>query len=520
MSFLVHTAFAAAARRRPGKTAVRYQGREISYAELEYDAGRLAAALRSGQPLSVGDRVGVFLPNRPEYYVAVLGVARAGLTVVPVPASATMRELTHFVQDSGMSVLLTDTTAAERMGGDLDAFVSAGVRVHVWERDFAGLPSVTRLIEQSPRTFTESSVDEWMPFFVGYTSGTTGRPKGAMVSHRARMTLMLMMGQEYGCYASDDVTLVTTPLYHGAGLTRGLAPLVFGATVELLPRFEADRVAGMLSSGRVTGTFMVPTMFAAMFEAAPPTEPWGEAALTILSNASALPEHLKEQILIAWPRARLFEIYGSTEAGTVTSLRPVDICSKQRCVGQALAATEIELRDPDGAPVPVGEVGALWSRSPFAFNGYLGLPEATDRVLIDGFVGVGDLARMDDEGFVYIVGRDNDVINSGGVNIYPREIEEVLAAHPLVREVAVIGVPHERWGEAVHAVVVGPPGNEAPDSGGELEQELIAHCRRELARQKVPRTFEFRDRLPRTGSGKVRKRDLVKPATDQGAPPP
>lgn len=513
MSFLVHTAFAAAAHRRPDKVAIRYEGREISYAELEHQAGRLAAALRAAHTLCVGDRIGVFMANRPEYYVAVLAVARAGLTVVPVPAGARLRELHHFVQDSGMRVMLADGGVVERLGDDLTALVNSGVSVHVWDRDFAALPSLAGLIEQAPGSYTEPGIDDSMPFFIGYTSGTTGRPKGAMVSHRARTTLMLMMGQEYGCYTADDVNLVTTPLYHGAGLTRGLAPLVFGGTVELLPRFDPERVAAALSSGQITGTFMVPTMFAAMFESARPTRAWGEAPLTILSNASALPEHLKEEILTAWPRARLFEIYGSTEAGTVTSLRPADIRAKQRCVGQPLACTEVQLRGPDGSPVPPGEVGTLWSRSPFVFNGYLGQPEATERVLVDGFVGAGDLARMDDEGFVYIVGRDDDVINSGGVNIYPREIEEVLGAHPLVREVAVIGLPDDYWGQIVHAVIVRSPGEET-----DMEQALIAHCRRDLASQKVPRSFEFRDRLPRTASGKVRKRDLVHTATERQGP--
>jgi long-chain acyl-CoA synthetase len=274
--------------------------------------------------------------------------------------------------------------------------------------------------------------------------------------------------------------------------------------VILHRRFDPEHCVRALADAGCTGAFMVPTMFAAIFELSDAvTSLLADRRLTILSNAAALPDHLKRRILDAWSGVRLFEIYGSTEGGTVTSLRPEDQSRKERCVGPPLALTDVRLLGSDGHEVATGEVGELATRSPFVFSGYHGDEEATATAFRDGWVTVGDLARQDDEGYVYIVGRKSEVVISGGVNVYPREVEEVLASHPLVREVAVIGVPDTYWGERVHAVLVMVPGAMVD------YEEIRAHCQRSLAPQKVPRSIELRDSLPRTGTGKIAKHLLA-----------
>lgn len=483
----VGRAFLSAASRVPSRTAIRFENREISYAELAADSGRVAGALLREIGCAAGDRVGVWLPNRPEFVVATLGIARAGLVVVPIPLSATLREVAHYIADSGLRVLITD-------GG----------------REAAGvtLTTVEALLGAAGPPLGDMA-DEAAPFFIGYTSGTTGRPKGAVVGHRARTLLGLVYGQEYGCYTPGEMHLITTPMYHGAGLSRALAPLLSGAAIELHETFDPELVMRAFANGAITATYMVPTMFAAIFELPQSALGGGGGQLrTVLSNAAALPEHLKLQILDQWPGIRLFEIYGSTEAGTVASLRPEDQLRKQRCVGLPLPLTDVRLVGQDGYEVGSDEVGKLYSRSPFQFMGYHQNSLATAEAMLDGFLTSGDLARRDEEGYIYIVGRDSDVIVTGGVNVYPREVEEYLAELAGVREAAVVGVPDPHWGEAVHAFVVAQPGVTSP-----TEAELREHCRKGLSPAKIPKSFLFRANLPRTASGKVIKRELLRSET-------
>ena len=467
----IGSAFLAAAARVPSRVAIRFEGRETTYAELALASGRLGAALRAR--CDPGDRVGVMLPNRPEFLVALLAAARAGMVAVPVPISSTPREVAHLVADSGMRLLLTEAELPDLLTG------SSGT--------------------------VDDEAKETDAFFIGYTSGTTGRPKGAVVSHRARTLLALLYGQEYGCYTPAETHLIATPMYHGAGLSRALTPLLSGSAIELHERFDPERVVRAIAAGGVTATYMVPTMFASIFDLPSALLDLGAGSLrTVLSNASALPEHLKLRILEQWQEVRLFEIYGSTEAGTVTSLRPEDQLRKRRCVGLPLPLTEVRIVDAEGREVAPGEVGKLYSRSPFQFEGYHADPDATAEVTLDGFLTSGDLARRDEEAYVYIVGRASDVIITGGVNVYPREVEEYLAELPGVREAVVVGVPDPHWGEAVHAYLVARPGVPLPS-----QEELRAHCRRGLAPAKIPRSFTFRERLPRTASGKVVRRELT-----------
>jgi long-chain acyl-CoA synthetase len=495
----VHGAFLSAAARNPAAPAVEHDAGTMSYGELNSRSGALAAALRSLS--DCGDRIVLMLGNDPSFLISVLAASRAGLVVVPIPPRPTGRELAHFLDDSGARVVITTAGALERAGDELEARArEGGVIVLLWDQPFRDREAATALTSGQSLEGDDVSSDD--PFFIGYTSGTTGTPKGALVSQRARTMLSITAGQEYGCYHAGSRSLVATPLYHGAGLNRGLTPILTGGTVVLHRGFDAERVDSALSSGAVDSVFMVPTMFASIFNLGQSRST--RAQITIMSNAAALPEPLKRFALSRWVGARLFEIYGTTEGGTISSLRPEDLLKKPRSVGQALALTEIRISDKKGRPVERGAVGELSSRSPYSFVGYWNRPEATEEaVSSDGYVTSHDLARVDDDGFIYIVGRRTDTIVTGGVNVYPKEIEEVIRDHPAVADVVVIGIPDAHWGERVHAVIIPTPG--ATVSG----EDLDAHCRRLISSQKLPKDFEFRNEVPRTSTGKIIRSRLV-----------
>jgi long-chain acyl-CoA synthetase len=296
------------------------------------------------------------------------------------------------------------------------------------------------------------------------------------------------------------------PMSHGAGFAFIMASLYFGGTVEILPKYDPEQVLSRLGSQPFTGVFMVPTHYQAIFalEAAS-LERWRGTARslrTIMSNAAALPQAVKERIVGYFGEGLLHEAYGSTEAGIVTNLRPQDQLVRQQSVGPPFAVTRVRLLGDDGREVPVGEVGELYSLSPYIFNGYFNQPEETAAALRDGWITAGDLARRDEDGYFYIVDRKKDMVVTGGLNVYPREIEETLHRHPAVLEAAVIGVPDEHWGEALQAFVAVRTGMNVRPA------ELEAHCRGELAGYKIPKLFRFIDTLPRNAGGKVLKGDL------------
>ena len=510
---LVHDAVMAAAARDGGKTAITFEGRDLSYRDLAEQVRRLSGVLQDRLGLPAGARVALILPNCPEFFVSVLAVSHAGLVSVPVPVGAAEREIRHIAGHSGSAAVLADADVAGRGASILGELEDGGVPVLTWSAPRRSGPAIEDLIVSGSPATRPRRADSRSAFFFGYTSGSTGVPKAAVVSHRARTAMALLYGQEYGCYGSRDTALVTTPLYHGAGLSRGLTPLMTGGSVVLHRRFDPSAVVDALAVPGITAAFMVPTMFATIFDlAGREVDRLRNRSLTILSNASALPDPIKQRILDAWPGIRLFEIYGSTEAGTVSSLRPEDQRRKARCVGLPLAFTDVRLLGANGADVGPGEIGELVSCSPFVFDRYHGDEEATATAFHDGgWVGVGDLARRDGEGYLYIVGRKSEVIISGGVNVYPREVEEVIASHPGVREAAVFGVPDERWGERVAAAVV-------PSAGSELDlRSLDGHCRSLLAPAKLPRSVQILAELPRTSSGKVAKLQLAQQAAQQTA---
>jgi long-chain acyl-CoA synthetase len=493
---LLSSGLHASAGRTPGKTALLCDGAARSYAELSERVRRVAGAARAAG-LAFGDRVAVVAPNCIEYPELVCGLSDAGGVVATLSPRLTAREVAEACDDCGARFVVAHPAAADTV---------AAARFRTVERVIALGDEYEAWIAAASPTAPLVGLDETDPFTLVYSSGTTGKPKGIVISHRSRVLTFHGMAMEYGCYGPDDLQLGIAPMAHGAGFAFIMASLYFGGTVDVLPKFDPELVLRKLGSAPFTGVFMVPAHFHAIFGAEKPVlERWRGsfgALRTIMSNASALPYATKQHIVGYWGEGLLHETYGSTEAGVVTNLRPADQLSRRASVGRAFALNEIRLLDDDGREVAPGEIGELYSRSPYLFEGYFGRPEETAACMRDGWVSAGDLARQDEDGYFYIVDRKKDMVITGGYNVYPREIEEQLHQHPEVLEAAVIGVPDERWGEALVAFVV--PRAQGGAAAGELER----HCRERLAGYKVPKRFLHAGALPRNAGGKVLKNEL------------
>ena len=490
-----------AAERAPQRPAVSCRGETLTHGQLNALGNRVANGLL-GTGLRKGDRIGVMLPNSIDYVVVGYAIAKSGLVMVPLNYRFTGTDLSYHLRDAQASALLYASdfaAAAAQAKGEL-----AGLRTFAAGAPREGDESTLReLIDGGSDAEPAVDVAESDPFYLGYTSGTTGRPKGAIVSHRNRKLAYHFWAIEYGI-GMHDVSLHAGPFHHSAPFGFTLAQLCLGGRVAVLPAFDAAEAMRTMHRERVTWAFMVPYMYNAILRLQEEDlRAFSPASLRILiSAASPLPTSLKDRLLQAFPHAGLHEFYGATEAGLITNLRPEDQSRKLRCVGQPVPNVEIRLLAPDGSPVGPGEVGEIFIRSPTLLDGYFGAPEKTAAAFRDGWCTLGDLGRRDAEGYLYIVDRVKDVIKSGGVNVFPAEIEDVLLMHPALQEAAVVGIPDDKWGEAVHAIVV-------PRPGAELKvEEVLAFCRQALAGYKIPKSLEVRAELPRSPAGKVLKRLL------------
>ena len=491
--------------RTPHKVAVREGDRTLTYAGLRERVHRVGNAALGGLGLTPGDHVAIVSGNRLEFVELVVGLAGAGLAVATISPASSPAEMAHIVSDSKAWALFVDPARADVARAVADQF---------------GIPVV--LIGEGYETWlagardTHPGVvpDEWDPMVIHYTSGTTGEPKGVLCPHRSRTLNYLAMAAEYGCYGPRDHGLTIAPMYHGAGLSFTLANLFLGGSATILPKFDPEAVLAAFAAEPITNAFMVPTHFHGLFGLgdARVAEVGKGALRTIVSNAAPLSQAMKERIVAVLGEDLLFECYGSTEAGVVSNLPPADQLRKERSVGLPFPATEVRLLDDEGQEVAAGEVGELFSRSPYLFVGYQGRPEATAAALRDGWFSAGDLAVRDEEGYLYLVDRKGDKIITGGLNVFPREVEEVLSRHPAVAEASVYGVQDERWGEAIHASVTLDRTSAVPFDS----DEVVAFCREALASYKVPKRVEVIDELPRNAGGKVLRRVLRDRAESAG----
>jgi long-chain acyl-CoA synthetase len=498
MPVAVSDGIRASAAARPEKIALVEAERSLTYQQLVARFNRVANGLADVVNLDKGDHIALMSSNCLEFIEIVCGAADAGLATAMVNPRLTANEAAYICNDSQAKILFVHADLEEMMQSapleTVEKIIVIGKEYDDW---LFGNSEVRPSLELS-----ETDI-----FAIPYTAGTTGHPKGVLLPHRSRALTFFAMAVEYGCYSSDDRSLAIAPLFHGAGFAFAVAPIFFGGFCEILVKFEPEQVLKKIAENNITNTFMVPTHFNAIF--ALPDNVLTKYSFpefrTLISNAAPLPQATKERIVGYFGDGRLHECYGSTEGGIVCSLRPVDQLRKVKCVGKPFPCTEVKIVDKEGSDVEVGEIGELFSRSPYLFSGYWQKPEETQGAVKNGWFSAGDMAMYDDEGYIYLVDRMKDMIISGGVNIYPRDIEEVLHTHPDVAEAAVIGVADDYWGEKVKAYVV------ARDTQVLTDEILLTHCEGKLASYKMPKEFSFIDALPRNAAGKVLRRALREP---------
>lgn len=483
--------------RDPNKVAISHNTKSRTYRELSNRTDRLTAAAITNLKLRKGDNVAIVAKNCIEYVEVVCGLPDAGAAVATVNPRLTASEVEAICNDAQARVVFYDDASADAVSSS--SFDTVEQKVHLGDEYEALIKGA-----EDPDEYPE--INEWDPWTIPYTSGTTGKPKGVVLPQRSRLLAFYQMAQEFGCYGPEDRFLGTTPMNHGAGIAFPLAAIMSGGFAEILDRFDPEELLRKLKEGGFSGVFTVPTQHHAIFELSQTVlDKYRGAPLKgLISNASALPQHLKHKIVEYFGEGLLHETYGSTEAGFVSNLRPPFQLTKQQCVGTPFPHTFVRLTDDDFNDVGPDEPGELWVKSPSAFSGYWNRPEETAAAFRDNWITVGDVGKRDEDGFLYIVDRKKDMVITGGVNVYPREIEELLFNHPAISDVAVIGVPDDKWGERLKAFVVTTPGQS-------LDVESVSQfCEGKLSRYKIPKDVALIDALPRNANGKVLKTELRK----------
>ncbi|MEO6777727.1 MAG: AMP-binding protein [Kofleriaceae bacterium] len=486
----------------------------MTWSEFDAAINRLANALHA-RGVTAGSRVATMLPNCTEYLVAQQALARMSATAVQIGYRLKAAEIAHILENSQPTATivhvdyLTALHEARKLaapghpdaprggGGEVIAVGSSpGQTIRdadPWERALAA---------SDPHTPPKIAGGDGGGVIV-YTSGTTGKPKGANRSYKQTgfesvADMVLQMG-----IRADDRHLVVCPLYHSAAPAFVAILMALGATIVLQDHFEPEACLQIIERERITCSMMVPTMLIRI--AALPAETIAKSSTRslrwVMSGAAPLSTEAARRFMATFGPI-LWNFYGSTETGLVTLAGPGDHVSHPGTIGKAMRGNQIRLLDDHGAPVPQGQVGELYARNSTLITGYHGNAEATSAAQRDGFYSVGDIGRVDADGYYYLESRKHDMVISGGVNIYPREIEDHLSTHPKILEAAVVGVPDPEWGETLRAFIVVRDGERL------TETDVVDYCRSALADYKRPRKVTFLAELPRNPTGKILKREL------------
>nr|WP_077146175.1 fatty acid--CoA ligase [Sphingopyxis sp. KK2] len=488
---------------RPGRLALREEDREFSYAELDDLTAKVASAL-IGAGLQKGDRIAWIGKNSDLYFQLFFGAARVGIVMAPIGWRLSPAEWAYVLNDTGAKMLFTGPgfeAVPQQLAGKLDH----GPRI-------LGDAEARALIAATPRIAFEGSGPDDAVLQL-YTSGTTGNPKGAVLSNRNLFALRRNSSDldlPYTKWEDDEAVLVAMPCAHIGGTGLGIMALAAGLPGVVLAEFNPDGVFDAVEQHGVTRFFIVPAALQMLLLHPRCADTDFSRLKYILYGAAPIPLELLRQCIKMFG-ADFIQAYGMTETtGTICMLPPEDHDpegnQRMRSAGKALPGVEIRILGDDGQEVPVGAVGEVVTRSSNNMIGYWNLPEATAKTMTgDGWIHTGDAGYLDEDGYLYIHDRMKDMIISGGENVYPAEVESAIFGHPAVQEVAVIGIPDQKWGETVKAVVVPKPGMSID------EGDIIAWARERIAAFKAPRSVDVIEALPRNASGKILRKDLRAP---------
>ena len=492
---------------RPGRVAIHFEGRHTTYGELDRRANRVANGL-TADGLRPQARIAYLAKNSPAFFDLWFGAAKADIVLVPVNFRLAPPEVAYVIDDAGAEILFVSADfypLVEKVVHDLKSVR----RIIALDGGHEGWTGYAEWLAGQPDLDPAIAVAPDRCAIQMYTSGTTGHPKGAQLSHAGLLTLLPGALNQFGAWHDKDVNLVCMPLFHIGGSGWALVGFYRGVETVLTRDPDPTAILRLIPEYRITKAFMVPALLLFLMQA-PLCKTTDFSSLElIVYGASPAPIDLVRNALKTFG-CDLAQVYGLTETtGAITYLPPEDHdennAERLKSCGKAMTGIEIRVVDADGNDVGVGDVGEIITRSPQNMLGYWNQPEATRRAIRGEWFHTGDAGYLDADGYIYIYDRVKDMIISGGENIYPAEVESALFSHPAVADVAVIGIPDERWGEAVKAMVVRKPGTNV------TADELIGFARERIAHFKAPRSIDFVEALPRTPTGKILKRELRKP---------